>query len=351
MIEKKEEKTNVIISFIKQNELWLFSGESDGKKKWRKQGQGLRKVKPCIQIQPQEEVVLCDTDGPGMLTHLWFTGYVGHSFILRIYWDGMDYPSVEAPVSAFFGCAYDENFADRDGDYPVLNSSRILVAPGRGYNCYWEMPFRRHCRVTMENRGSKEETLYYMIEGWHGEIADTDAYFHAAYRQEHPVQKGHAYTVIDGIEGKGIFAGLSFAAGMNGNNTCWVEGEPKMYLDGDQYPTINYTGTEDYFCGSYAFGNDILLHKYQTFSGLYAGMYAILGNDSQEMYNGQQRFLLYRFHVKDPVYFQTSFRMTMDNLGWTGARYDDYTSVAYWYMEKPSRLSAGLPSDEEMIMK
>ena len=106
MIEKKEEKTNVIISFIKQNKLWLFSGETDGKKKWRKQGQGLRKVKPCIQIQPQEEVVLCDTDGPGMLTHLWFTGYVGHSFILRIYWDGMDYPSVEAPVSAFFGCVH-----------------------------------------------------------------------------------------------------------------------------------------------------------------------------------------------------------------------------------------------------
>ena len=205
--------------------------------------------------------------------------------------------------------------------------------------------------MTMENRGSKEETLYYMIEGWHGELADTDLYFHAAYRQEHPVQKGHAYTVIDGIEGKGIFAGISFAAGMNGHNTCWVEGEPKMYLDGDQYPTINYTGTEDYFCGSYAFGNDILLHKYQTFSGLYAGMYAILGNDSQEMYNGQQRFLLYRFHVKDPVYFHTSFRMTMDNLGWTGARYDDYRSVAYWYMAKPSRLSAGLPSDEEIIMK
>lgn len=95
--------------------------------------------------------------------------------------------------------------------------------------------------MTMENRGSKEETLYYMIEGWHGELADTDLYFHAAYRQEHPVQKGHAYTVIDGIEGKGIFAGISFAAGMNGHNTCWVEGEPKMYLDGDQYPTINYT--------------------------------------------------------------------------------------------------------------
>ena len=147
-----------------------FSAENPkGERNGGSRGKDCEKLRPCIQIKPQEEVVLCDTDGPGMLTHIWFTGYVGHSFILRIYWDGMDVPSVEAPISAFFGCAYDENFADRDGNYPVLNSSCILVAPGRGYNCYWKMPFRKHCKVTMENRGSKEETLFYMIEGWHGE--------------------------------------------------------------------------------------------------------------------------------------------------------------------------------------
>ncbi|MFR7558106.1 MAG: glycoside hydrolase family 172 protein, partial [Hominenteromicrobium sp.] len=280
-----------------------FSAENPtGTKGGGTRGKDCEKLNPCIQIQPGETVTLCDTDGPGMVTHMWFTGYVGHSFILRIYWENNEQPSVEAPFSAFFGCAYDENFSDRDGNYPVLNSAAMLVAPGRGFNSYFEMPFRKHCRITMENRGEKAETLFYMISGWYGEIPENSGYFHATYRQEHPVQKGRSYVILDGVHGKGCFAGVTLASGMNGHNTCWVEGEAKMYIDGDTYPTMNYTGTEDYFCGSYGFGNDIYLNRYQTFSGLYTGLYAILG-DTKEMYNHQKRFMLYRWHVKDPVYF------------------------------------------------
>ena len=330
---------------IKNRQSFGFSAENPtGQKNGGTKGKDCEKLRPCIQIAPGETVTLCDTDGPGMITHIWFTGYVGHSFVMRIYWENEEFPSVEAPISAFFGCAYDENFKDRDGNYIVLNSAKILTAPGRGFNSYWEMPFAKHCRITMENRGKKEETLYYMISGWYGEIPQDAGYFHAAYRQEHPVTKGRAYTIIDGIEGRGCFAGVTLATGMNGNNTCWVEGEAKMYIDDDQYPSMNYTGTEDYFCGSYGFGNDIILNRYQTFSGMYTGLFAIMG-DNREFYNGQQRFLLYRFHEKDPVYFSKNFKMTIDNLGWTGPRYDDYTSVAYWYLEKPSKLAKELPSD------
>ena len=336
---------------IKNRQSFGFSAENPtGQKNGGTKGKDCEKLRPCIQIAPGETVTLCDTDGPGMITHIWFTGYGGHSFVMRIYWENEEFPSVEAPISAFFGCAYDENFKDRDGNYIVLNSAKILTAPGRGFNSYWEMPFAKHCRITMENRGKKEETLYYMISGWYGEIPQDAGYFHAAYRQEHPVTKGRAYTIIDGIEGRGCFAGVTLATGMNGNNTCWVEGEAKMYIDDDQYPSMNYTGTEDYFCGSYGFGNDIILNRYQTFSGMYTGLFAIMG-DNREFYNGQQRFLLYRFHEKDPVYFSKNFKMTIDNLGWTGPRYDDYTSVAYWYLEKPSKLAKELPSDEEMVMK
>lgn len=336
---------------IKNRQSFGFSAENPtGQKNGGTKGKDCEKLRPCIQIAPGETVTLCDTDGPGMITHIWFTGYVGHSFVMRIYWENEEFPSVEAPISAFFGCAYDENFKDRDGNYIVLNSAKILTAPGRGFNSYWEMPFEKHCRITMENRSKKEETLYYMISGWYGEIPQDAGYFHAAYRQEHPVTKGRAYTIIDGIEGRGCFAGLTLATGMNGNNTCWVEGEAKMYIDDDQYPSMNYTGTEDYFCGSYGFGNDIILNRYQTFSGMYTGLFAIMG-DNREFYNGQQRFLLYRFHEKDPVYFSKNFKMTIDNLGWTGPRYDDYTSVAYWYLEKPSKLAKELASDEEMVMK
>ena len=157
-------------------------------------------------------------------------------------------------------------------------------------------------------------------------------------------------NIIDGICGKGQFLGVTLATGMNGNNTCWVEGEARMYIDDDQYPSIHYTGTEDYFTGSYGFGNDIYRKQYQTFSGHYSGLFAILG-DNRESYNGQQGFLLYRFHVPDPIHFEKSFRMTIDNMGWTGPRYDDYTSVAYWYQSLPSAKLKALPEDSDMCMR
>ena len=109
----------------------------------------------------------------------------------------------------------------------------MLVAPGRGYNSYFEMPFRKHCRITVENRSREPKTLFYMITGWQGDLPDHISYFHAVYRQEHPVQKGRSYLVADGISGKGRFMGITLAVGQNGHNTCWVEGEAKLYIDGE----------------------------------------------------------------------------------------------------------------------
>ena len=330
---------------------FAFSAENPtGTRNGGTRGKDCEKLSPCRDLKPGETLTICEADGPGVVTHMWFTGYIGHSFILRIYWENNEFPSVEAPLSAFFGCAYDENVADQDGRYPVLSSALMLVAPGRGYNSYFEMPFRKHCRITVENRSREPKTLFYMITGWQGDLPDHISYFHAVYRQEHPVQKGRSYLVADGISGKGRFMGITLAVGQNGHNTCWVEGEAKLYIDGETYPSLNYTGTEDYFCGSYAFGNDIELKHYQTYSGLYAGLYAITG-DTREMYNPQKRFLLYRWHVTDAVYFDKSFKMTMDNLGWTGPRYDDYTSVAYWFLDRPSPLPFVLPDDGDLIMK
>lgn len=331
---------------------FAYSAENPtGSRNGGTRGKDCEKLSPCLSVAAGDTVTLCDTDGPGMITHMWFTGYTGHSFILRIYWDNAEYPSVEAPLSAFFGIAYDETPADRDGHYPALNSALMMVAPSKGYNSYFAMPFHKHCRITMENRSDQSKTLFYMITGWHGELPGEIGYFHATYRQEHPVCKGRSYVVLDGVSGKGRFIGVTFSAGMNGNNGVWVEGEAKMYIDGEQYPSLNYTGTEDYFCGSYAFGNDAVLHKYQTFNGAYVGMYAILGNTT-ELYNVQQRFMLYRWHVPDEINFTESFKFTIDNLGWPDVkRYDDYTSTAYWYLDHPAAVPFELPSDSELFMK
>ena len=118
-------------------------------------------------------------------------------------------------------------FSDRDGNYPVLNSAMMLVAPGRGFNSYFEMPFRKHCRITMENRGEKAETLFYMISGWYGEIPENSGYFHATYRQEHPVQKGRSYVIFDESLARAFFAGVTLASGMNGHNTHGWRRTPK----------------------------------------------------------------------------------------------------------------------------
>ena len=169
---------------ISNAKTFAFSAENPtGTRAGGSRGRDCTKLSPTVTIRAGEAVTLVDTDGPGMIQSIWFTGYVGHSFVIRMYWDNCEYPSVEAPISAFFGTAYDENFVDRDGKYAVLNSAQILVAPGRGLNCYWEMPFKKHCRITMENRGEKDRDLYYIITGCHCEVPDEVGYFHASYRQ------------------------------------------------------------------------------------------------------------------------------------------------------------------------
>lgn len=306
-------------------------------------GKDCEKLNACIRLEGGKSAEICNIDGPGVINHIWMGGLnIGHGCILRIYWDGASQPSVEAPLSAFFGSAYDETVLDRDGRYVTLNSALLMVAPDRSCNCYFEMPFRSHCRITVENRSEHPTLLFYMITGWQGEIPQQSGYFHALYRQEHPVCRGRAYEALN-TSGRGRFLGITMAAGMNGHSTCWVEGEVKMYIDGETYPSLNYTGTEDYFLGAFAFGNDGPAHRYQPYSGLYAGMYSVLGCDSSAQYNAQQRFLLYRFHVRDAIYFNSGFRMTLDNLGWSGPRYDDYTTVAYYYLDKPSPLPCELP--------
>ncbi|MBQ7792180.1 MAG: DUF2961 domain-containing protein, partial [Clostridia bacterium] len=319
-------------------------------------GKDCEKLHPCFDLPAGETFTLVDTDGPGMINHIWIGGLLGHECIIRMYWDNREYPSVEVPASAFFGYPYDEAYVrvDRDHKIITLNSSKVMLAPTRSYNCYWEMPFWKHCKITIENRGEQKVNMFYEVAGYYGEIPEDSGYFHAVYRQEHPVQKGRAYTVLDNVEGKGYFAGLFFAVGVNGTSWCWCEGEPKMYIDGETYPSINYTGTEDYFCGSYAFGNDSIPEWYQTYSGLYAGLYAILG-DTREKYNVQQRFLLYRWHDKDPVYFDKSFRMTIDDGIYAppihSPRYDDFTSVAFYYLTEPKALPFELPSHFELFLR
>lgn len=194
---------------------------------------------------------------------MWFAGWIKYDIVLRIYWEDQDTPSVEVPLPAFFAHMYcsDEN---SDGCYPTLNSAMVMVAPKQGYSCYWEMPFRKHCRITLENLTEGHKGIYYQINYTLTEIPDDCAYFHAQYRQKRPVDYMEEYVILDGVEGKGHYVGTSLAAGMNGSNNWWGEGEFKFYIDDDsKFPTICGTGLEDYFLGAWGWVPKVIMRHIQ----------------------------------------------------------------------------------------
>lgn len=303
----------------------------------RELGQGW-KVSPSVYIEPGQTFTLADINGPGAIQHIWMTPTGNWRYsILRFYWDDEKEPSVEVPVGDFFGMAW--------GEYAHLNSLPVTVNPGSAFNCYWVMPFRRKCRITMENIAAERMVLYYQVDYTLTQVPDDAAYFHAQFRRSNPT-KGSLYTLVDSIKGKGQYVGTFIGWGVT-NNGWWGEGEIKFFLDGDnRFPTINGTGTEDYFLGSYNFENR-KTKQYQEFSTPYAGLHQVIRPDG--VYRSQQRFGMYRWHVMDPIRFDKDLRVTIQDLGWRSeGRYlpqqSDISSVVYWYQAEPHAPFPKLPA-------
>jgi hypothetical protein len=299
------------------------------------------KVNPYERIEPGKTLVIADIQGSGAIQHIWLTPTgKWRNTIIRMYWDGQENPSVECPVGDFFCSGWNE--------FSQINSLAVCVNPGSAFNCYWTMPFRKSCRITLENRADEQVVIYYQIDYALGEAIDECAYFHAQFRRVNPLPCKSVYTILSDVKGKGQYAGTYMAWGVNSNG-WWGEGEIKFFLDGDdEYPTICGTGTEDYFCGSYNFEDPISHDKYAGFSGPYTGLQVVR---CDALYQSQRRFGLYRFHITDPIRFEEDARVTIQALGWReGGRYlplrDDIASVAFWYQTLPTAPFPKLPDKD-----
>ena len=296
------------------------------------------KVKPFDTIEAGQTFTVADIEGPGAIQQIWMTPTgTWRLCILRIYWDDQEQPSVECPVGDFFACGWQK--------YAQVSSLAVCVNPGSAFNCYWEMPFRRRCRITVTNLAAKEMRLFFQVNYTLTEVSDDAAYFHAQFRRTNPVPYKEVHTLLDGVRGRGQYVGTYLAWGVH-NNGWWGEGEVKFYLDGDgEFPTICGTGTEDYFCGSYNFENQAT-KRYQEFTTPYAGLPQVIQPDG--LYQSQMRFGMYRWHIPDPVRFEEDLRVTIQVLGWRPDwRYlplqDDVASVAYWYQTLPTAAFPALP--------
>ena len=304
------------------------------------------KCSPCKRgILPGTEELLADIDGPGAIQSMWFGGTVNRNMILRFYWDGQEQPSVEVPMCDFFAAPwikFDEG--GTKGPEVRVNSLPVSVNPSRSMNCFWVMPFRKHCRITVQNIHPRQNTTcFYQINYTLTQVPEDAAYFHAQFRRANPQPYKVPYTILDNVTGRGQYVGTSMGWGIN-NCGWWGEGEIKFYLDGDdEYPTICGTGTEDYFGGSYNWDVD---GQYREYSTPFLGMHQVIRPDGT--YSSQHRHAMYRWHVMDPIRFKKDLKVTIQALGWRSeGRYfpgmHDICSVAYWYQALPTPPFPQLP--------
>lgn len=297
------------------------------------------KISPAVMIDSGKTFTLADINGPGSIQSMWLTGYVGRDFILRIYWDEQESPSVQCPLSDFFAVGWvDNDNPERNGPFSQLSSLPVTVNPNLGLNCFWPMPFHRKCRMTLENISEKEHWVFYQINYTLTELPENIAYFHAQFRRTNPVPYKGVHTILDGVSGKGQYVGTNMSVGLNGKNYWWGEGEIKFFLDGDaEFPTICGTGTEDYFGGAFDW---IVDGRYTTYSTPFMGMHQAILPDGA--FISQPRFSMYRWHIADPIRFHEDIRITIQDLGTPRngrgfiPRQDDISSVAYWYQTLPT---------------
>lgn len=297
------------------------------------------KISPSIRVPAQTEHVIAEIEGSGAIQHIWLTIHPDwwRRMVLRMYWDGETTASVEVPLGDFFCNGW--------GVRSNVTSLAVAVNPAGGFNCYWEMPFRTRARITVENlTGEESDPLYYQITYALTDVPDDAAYFHAQWRRNNPLPYAVPHTLLEGVQGQGHFVGTYIAWGVN-NNRWWGEGEIKFFLDDDEaYPTICGTGTEDYFGGAWNF--EFPSGEYGVFSSPYSGLSQVIKPDG--LYQTQQRFGMYRWHIMDPIRFKKGLRVTIQALGWRSeGRYlplqDDIASTSFWYQREPHALFPALP--------
>jgi hypothetical protein len=303
-------------------------------------------------IQSGETFVMADIDGPGVINHIWLTFNEARpnwlekygsakptDIVLRMYWDDGEQPAVEAPLGDFFAAGF--------GLRNEIRSLPVLVEGGDGYNCYWQMPFHRKAKITVTNEEEKKvRSFYYHIDYTEVDTLPEDtAYFCAQYRQEFPEMEGRDYLICD-AEGWGHYVGTVMS--VRSRSPYWFgEGDARIYIDGDEKPSIQGTGTEDYFL--MAWGLNEALFPFFGCTYMSSG-FSDLG----------VKYTLYRWHIADPIRFTKSLRFEIEHTGWitddeteTGEvdghveREDDIATVAFWYqIGQPKRFTT-LPSLKE----
>jgi hypothetical protein len=308
----------------------------------------------AVPVEPGKAATLLDVTGAGVITHIWFTinspdPHHLKNLVLRAWWDGEATPSIEVPIGDFYGLGL--------GEYFTYQSALLTVAPVKALNAYFDMPFATAARLTLTNEGPvKTDNLYFAVDYVTLPSLPVDVgRFHAQYRQAAPCKgwsddwinngdnpvgdrknlNGEGNYVFLEATGRGHFVGVTHAVEQN-QDGWFGEGDDMIFIDGDALPTINGTGTEDYYNGAWDFNG-------QPFAYMHNGAPCIV---DAERIGG--RYCLYRWHTESPITFEKSIRVTMEH-GHANHRSDNFYSTAYWYQTEPHAAFPALPPVEARV--
>lgn len=307
-------------------------------------------------VLPGESKVVLEAEGPGVVTHMWFTflgpgrhpwatnGSATHQEMLfRVYYDGSEVPDIEVPFGDFFANCF--------GKRSEVISIPVVVEDADSYNSYWPMPFRKSIRIEVVNQSNDKNInlLYYNIDWIKKDRLPKDTpYFYAWYHQEYPTQPGGDYVILE-TEGKGHYVGTVMA--VRTRSPSWFgEGDEKVYIDGEDDPSIWGTGTEDYFLSAWGLKKGV---NTPFFGTVYFDQWGIVGGHTSA----------FRWHIADPFVFKQKIKVTIEHYGWISPdenkerrahswneREDDFSTVAFWYQTGKPSLQPPVPPAEERIL-
>lgn len=296
-------------------------------------------------IKPMSKKDIFNVSATGCITHIWTTmsaypmkpNFYERKVVIRMFWDGETSPSVEAPIGDFFGMGHgiSKNFV----------SAPFTMCPqdGKGYNCYFSMPFNSGARIEIANQSNEAIMFYYYVDyEEYEQPIDSNLRFHARWRRE--MTKGIDDSNMSGMQfqmggnnldgaknyiimeakGKGHYVGCN----MNIHNQRYTdqfnwpgEGDDMIFIDDEPWPPrLHGTGAEDYFNAAYC--------PLQEFNSPYSGIILSGG------INWYGKITYYRYHIQDPIMFDKSIKVTIEH-GHNNNRSDDYSSTAYWYQTEP----------------
>ena len=242
------------------------------------------------------------------------------STVLAIEFDGEQ--TVWCPVGDFFGCGVGLN-AYKDW-WRVVEKDGTMT-------CYWVMPYRKSCKITVKNLGESEVGVSLTAAAGKWNWDDRSMHFHVTWHQQYPIGSGrkHDWNYVT-TSGKGVYVGDALAV-MNPHTAWWGEGDEKIYVDGEKFPSHFGTGSEDYY--GYAWGDTHL------FSAPFHAQSRVDGPGNRG------HTTITRSRSLDAIPFTKSLRFDMEVWHWAAVNVA-YAATTYWYGMPGATAEPGPAPDE-----